>query len=115
MCPFPLLREKVLHRGWVVGVVQHQQPARILLQPAEDGLCDLGLFGRVLFRQVQQRSNLPKPAAHRLLGISKGPQHRCVFFPVSVGVLDGNLGFAYTTETGKGLLALCHEVGSKIA
>ncbi len=38
-----------------------------------------------------------------LSGIGRHPKKRGIFVPMAVGVLDGNLGFADTSETGDGL------------
>jgi hypothetical protein len=96
-------RQKGSHyAGQVLDVVQNEQPAGLPFEPAADRLGHHVGVPFVFLGQVQQARNRAEAGDQRVAGIGAAPERSPVLVPMAVGVLDGGLRLADSTQPADG-------------
>ncbi len=83
----------------IVGIIQNQQPARIVCQPMLYGGDSLALILCVFFGKVEQSGHRHEIRDQRFARLSLSPQHDAVRVLIAVSILDGGLRFAHAAQS----------------
>ena len=99
------LREEIAGDGEVVGVVEDQEPAGVVFEPALGGGGCCLLVGGGGFGEIQMAGDGGETGDQRLAGLRAGPEDCRVVGAMEVGEFDGGLCFADASYAAEGCCA----------
>ena len=91
---------------WHISIIEDEQPLTLTLQPVSDSLHRVSGVGCILLRQVEQLRDLDTACLECDFGIGPGPEDEMILGTIAIGVLNGGLCFADTTQSEDGV-SLC--------
>ena len=96
-----VLRDEIADKLELDHVVKHQQPVRLLVEPALDRIHHQLLLLRVGFLQPELLSEQAEVGVERVLIFGAHPEHRGILLAMQAGVFGGGLRLAHPAHAGE--------------